>query len=76
MFPQLLLAGYGLLFLGYVLAAVFIIFHIMRYSFNKSLASIAIFAFTAITVLLLLANVSLFLAIPWNQLFSSIGISF
>jgi len=76
MLPQLLLIGYGLLFLSYIVAAIFIVFHLIRYSFNKSSAGFTISLFLAVTGVLVLANVTLFFAIPWNKLFTAIGITF
>ena len=72
---QLLLVGYGLLFLSYIIAASFIVFHLIRYSFNRSLASLAALLFVAVTSILILANALLFLAIPWNKIFTSIGLT-
>ncbi|MEI8104040.1 MAG: hypothetical protein WCG84_04030 [Candidatus Moraniibacteriota bacterium] len=72
---QLLLVGYGLLFLSYIIAAGFIVFHFIRYSFNRSLASLAVLLFVAVTSILILANALLFLAIPWNKIFTSIGLT-
>ena len=76
MFPRLLLIGYSLLFFSYILAALFVVFHLVRYSFNKSLATLTVILFTIVTSILILANATLFLAIPWNKIFSSVGISF
>ena len=71
----LLLVGYGLLFLSYIIGAGFIVFHLIRYSFNRSFASLAILLFITVTSVLILTNAVLFFAIPWNKLFTSIGLT-
>jgi len=72
---QLLLVGYGFLFLSYIIGAGFIVFHFIRYSFNRSFTSMAVLLFMVVTVVLILTNAILFFAIPWNKIFTSIGLT-
>ncbi len=67
-----LLIIYFLIFVSYVLAGSFVVFHILRYSLNKSLGFAAVIAFLIISVILIASNVALFFSVPWNRIFASI----
>jgi hypothetical protein len=67
-----LLSAYFILFVTALMATAFIVFHITRYSLNKSFASVVVLIFLGITILLVAANASLFFTTPWNKVFSSI----
>ncbi|MFZ2187253.1 MAG: hypothetical protein WAV46_01315 [Candidatus Moraniibacteriota bacterium] len=59
---------YLLLFFSYVLVAIFIIFHIFRYSLKRGAALFGATLFSVVLAVLLLANFLLFLSLPFNEL--------
>ena len=67
-----LLTTYFLIFAGYLLAGSFVVFHILRYSLNKSLGVSAALIFLLISIILIANNALLFFSIPWNNLFASV----
>lgn len=62
---------YLLLILIALVAAGFIIFHILRYSLRRSSAIVGVSLFTSVFFLLLLSNILLFANIPFDTLFES-----
>ena len=61
---------YLLLFFSYLLVALFIIFHIVRYSLRPSVALFGVALFSITFAILLFTNVSLFLSLPFDLLFA------
>ncbi len=71
-----MLAIFGILYLIivliYILAALFIIYHIVKFSLHKSTAVLTLAIFLPVFGVLLFTNLMLFLAIDWNGIFSFI----
>jgi len=63
---------YGIIVLAYVLVSLFIIYHILRYSFNSGLKFFSILIFTLVSASLLITNLMFFWAIDWSAMFSGI----
>lgn len=55
---------YAFLFLGYVIAALFIVFHLTRYSLDRKLASAMTLLFITVTTVLLWSNAVIFFNLP------------
>ncbi len=60
--------AYLLFFLGVVVASLFIMFHLSRYSLNRKLAGGMTGLFVVVTVILLLTNSLLFFRLPLDTL--------
>jgi len=71
-----MLAIFGILYLAivliYLLTALFIMYHIMKFSLHKSTAVLTLAIFLPVFGTLLFTNLMLFLAIDWNGIFSFI----
>ncbi len=71
-----MLAIFGILYLAivliYLLTALFIMYHIMKFSLHKSTAVLTLAIFLPVFGTLLFTNLMLFLAIDWNEIFSFI----
>lgn len=69
-------AIFGIIYLAivliYLLAALFIIYHIMKFSLHKTTAVLTLAIFLPVFGTLLFTNIMLFLAIDWNEIFSFI----
>lgn len=63
---------YGILVLAYVLVSLFIIYHILRYSFYSSFKFFSLLIFTLVSASLLLTNIMFFSAINWLVIFSGL----
>ncbi|MEI8096551.1 MAG: hypothetical protein WCG73_00375 [Candidatus Moraniibacteriota bacterium] len=59
---------YILLFFSYILVGMFIIFHILRYSLNRSSGILGAGLFSFVFVILLFTNFILFTTLPLNSL--------
>ncbi|MEK9173844.1 MAG: hypothetical protein AAB845_01100, partial [Patescibacteria group bacterium] len=59
---------YSLIFLCYVFAAVFVLFHLLRYSLNKRNGLIGALIFATVSALLLFINAFLFFSLPFEEL--------
>lgn len=59
---------YALILIVIIIIGVFIVFHIIRYSLNKTLATILILLFIGVTSLLLLLNFFAFSTIPLSDI--------
>lgn len=59
---------YSLLFLCYVFAAIFVLFHLLRYSLNKHSGLIGALVFGVVAALLLFTNAILFFSLPFEEL--------
>ena len=58
---------YMIAFLGYIILSLFIIYHIIRYSGNKTVLTFTLIFFIVGTIALLFANATLFFSIPFDQ---------
>lgn len=58
---------YMIAFLGYIILSLFIIYHILRYSGNKTTLAFTLIFFVVGTIALLFANAVLFYSIPFGQ---------
>jgi hypothetical protein len=63
---------YVMLFIFFSIAAVFIAFHIVKYSLNKSVMVLTLGIFFTVFGALLFSNVMLFLSLQWSQIFSNL----
>lgn len=57
---------YALLFLTYVATALFIVFHILRYSLSRRMAVFATVLFLGVLTVLLLTNALIFFSLPFD----------
>lgn len=59
---------FGLLYFvflsGCVIAALFILFHLLRYALDRKLALLMSLIFTTVTLILLVANIALYFSLP------------
>lgn len=62
---------YTLLFFSYVVVALFIVFHIFRYSLKRSTALFGVTLFLVVFLILLFTNALIFFSLPLNTLLSS-----
>lgn len=62
---------YTLLFFGYVVVALFIVYHIFRYSLKRGTALFGVTLFLVVFLILLFANALIFFSLPLNTLLSS-----
>lgn len=65
-------AVYAIAFLSYLLLSLFIIYHVIRYSADRTVMIFTILFFIVGTALLLFANTVSFLSIPFDQLIPSV----
>lgn len=63
---------YFILLLIYVLAALFIVYHIMRFSLNKGVMILTLVIFLSVLGALLFSNIMLFLTLRWDKIFSNL----
>lgn len=59
---------YSVMFICYVFAAVFVVFHLLRYSLNQHYGRIGSLVFIVVVVVLLITNALLFFNLPLNDL--------
>lgn len=57
---------YTVLFFAYVATALFIVFHIVRYSLSKRMAFFAVVLFLTVLTVLLLTNALIFFSLPFD----------
>jgi len=60
---------YGIIVVILILISIFIVFHLLRYTLNKTVMLASILFFIAVTSILLLTNIILFSALPLNAIF-------
>ncbi|MCD6149278.1 hypothetical protein J7J13_00645 [bacterium] len=65
---------YSVIFLSFALAALFIVFHIVRYSINKTSSLVMLVVFISVFSVLLISNMVLFFSVPWEQMFDFINL--
>lgn len=66
---------YTVLFFSCVLAALFIVFHFLRYSLNRRMALFATTLFLVVFVVLLISNAALFFSLPLDTLLPTLSLS-
>ena len=59
---------YTILFLCYVMTALFIVFHLLRYSLDRKMAIFSTLFFVTVFTILLLSNGILFFSLPLESL--------
>jgi hypothetical protein len=64
---------YPLFFLSYVLVAMFIVFHILRYSLKRSAALFGVTLFLTVFLVLLVTNILIFVSLPLGTLLPAIA---
>ncbi len=66
---------YLIFFSGCIIAALFILFHLLRYALDRKLALLMSLVFTAVTLVLLAANVALYFSLPLENLLPTLTLS-
>lgn len=61
---------YTVLFFSYVATALFVVFHIVRYSLSRKAALFGILLFSSVLTTLLFTNALLFFSLPFDNLLS------
>lgn len=64
---------YLIFFLGCITAALFILFHLLRYALDRKLALFMGLLFTSVTIILLATNTALFFTLPFDELITLPG---
>jgi hypothetical protein len=59
---------YTVLFLCYIFAALFVVFHILRYSLDRKKAFLGVTFFLSVATILLFINALLFFSLPFTEL--------
>lgn len=59
---------YTILFLSYVMTALFIVFHLLRYALNRKMALLSTVFFLTVFTILLFSNSLLFFSLPLDSL--------
>lgn len=62
---------YSVIFICYVFAIVFVVFHLLRYSLNQHYGRIGALVFIAVAAILLITNALLFLNLPLDEILST-----
>lgn len=70
-FPLIFNSLYALLFFSYVVAALFIVFHIFRYSLKRGMALFGVTLFLFVFSILIFTNAMLFFSLPLARLLPS-----
>ncbi|OIQ02559.1 MAG: hypothetical protein COZ27_01185 [Candidatus Moranbacteria bacterium CG_4_10_14_3_um_filter_41_65] len=68
---SLILALYLLIFFCYIAVALFILFHIFRYSLKRSTAIFSASLFSLVFIVLMVTNFILFTRLPFSEITSS-----
>lgn len=56
----------------YILAGIFIVYHLVKFSISKSVMMLTIGIFVSVFAVLLLTNITLFFSIPWAKVLSDL----
>ena len=59
---------YTILFLSFVMTALFVVFHLMRYSLDRKMAILSTTLFLVVFTILLMSNAALFFSLPLRDL--------
>ncbi|MCX6765380.1 MAG: hypothetical protein NT136_00175 [Candidatus Moranbacteria bacterium] len=65
---------YLILFLFFTIAALFIVYHVIKYSFSKSVMVLTLTIFLSVFGALLFSNLMLFLSLRWDEIFSNLNL--
>ncbi len=68
--PSIFGISYLLLFFSYILIALFVVYHIFRFSLKRGTALFGVTLFSTVFFVLLITNTLLFLSLPFSDLFS------
>ena len=60
---------YTVLFISLVVTALFIVFHLLRYTLNRKMAVFSTLFFTTVFAILLIANAMIFFSLPLANFF-------
>ena len=60
---------YTILFLSYTLTALFVVFHLLRYSIDRKMAIFSTIFFVVVFTILLFTNALLFFSLPLEKFF-------
>lgn len=66
---------YTFLFFSYVATALFVVFHLLRYSLNRKMAILSTTLFVIVLFLLLVANALLFFTLPFENMLPILSFS-
>lgn len=66
---------YLIFFSGCVIAALFILFHLLRYALDRKLALLMSLIFTAVTLVLLATNAALYFSLPLENFLPTLTLS-
>lgn len=66
---------YTFLFSSYVATALFVVFHLLRYSLNRKMAILSTTLFVTVLFLLLVANALLFFTLPFENMLPILSFS-
>ncbi len=59
---------YTVLFLSFVVTALFIVFHLLRYTLNRKMAVLSTILFLSVFTILLITNAMIFFSLPLADL--------
>jgi hypothetical protein len=65
---QLIIILYSLIFLVFLVSGLFIVYHIVRYSFNKKAAFLMLVIFIPVFIILLISNITLFFSVDFYRI--------
>jgi len=68
----IIFALYAIVAIIYILACLFIIYHILKYSLSHAVRIFTLLLFTLVSVILFIVNVSLFFSANWNGFIGNI----
>jgi len=63
---------YTFLFLSYITTALFIVFHLLRYSLDRKTAIFGTLFFIVVFVILLFINALIFFSLPFEEFFPAV----
>lgn len=64
----IILALYFIILIVFILTALFIVYHLVRFSVESELKIVMLITFVLVSTGLMLSNMLLFFSIDWNQL--------
>ena len=69
---SIILALYTIIAIVYITACLFIVYHIVKYSLNKTIKIFTLLLFVSVSAILFLFNLNLFLSANWNAFLQNI----
>jgi hypothetical protein len=64
--------AYVVVLIGFALSSIFIVFHILAYSYNKATATITLVIFVAVASVLFLSDITLFYSLRFDRILAPI----